>query len=149
MQSRVRALYLFLVLRNMRHYLPFGFSIGKHSGCIWSLKAIGDCRLLKPGEASGSQGRDARRRIKVIVLWRKTFFFFLVIYRKKSFCSQADAKLILTSWWNLPPRAVAMISNFFFQHLRLHKLNWVKSAELLPADVWISDSGPFGLSQIS
>lgn len=68
----------------MHRYLPFGFSIGKHVGCIWSLKAIREFRFLKPEEASGSQGRDARRRIKVIVLWRKTFFFFVIYWKKVS-----------------------------------------------------------------
>lgn len=52
-------------------------------------------RYLKPEEASGSQGRDACRRNKVRVLWRKTFFFGNL--SEKSFCSQANAKLILTS----------------------------------------------------
>lgn len=142
MQSRVRALHLFLVLRNMHRYLPFGFSIGKRVGCVWSLKAIGDRSFLKPEEASGSQGRDARRRIKVIVLWRKTFFFFCNL-SEKSFCSQADAKLNLTSWWNLPPRAAAMISIFFPQHLRLHKLNWVKALSSFPLTSGYQTVAPF------
>lgn len=102
-------------------YLVFERCTG--STDIWSLKRLQDHKAGMLVDV-----------IKLEFCGERLFFGNL---SEKSFCSLANAKLILTSWWNLPPRAAAMISIFFFQHLRLHKVNWVKALSSFP-DCWLS-----------